>query len=191
MAAGLEVRFDPSQFGRLAALIRGAGKQAPIGLARALNYTGDRAKTPMTRQLTIQTGLSRRVIVKALRVKRATPGRLAWSADTAGGDIHLRYFKARETQKGVSAAPWGRRQIYGGTFIKGGRFPNRVALNMGGQVFVRRGRGRFPLEKPRSGLFIPAEMVKGETAAAFYQAADTVLPGRLAHELERMLALGR
>ena len=93
---------------------------------------GDRATPVMVRVLTKQTGLPRRTIAKALKRSRAGQ---AYTIRSAGGDVSLKYFKARETQKGVSAAPWGQRRIYAGTFTKGGRFPNRVAVpSLSGQV---------------------------------------------------------
>ncbi|GJE45316.1 hypothetical protein [Methylobacterium soli] len=50
-----------------------------MALTRALNHTGDKARTQMTRALTAQTGLKRTVIVKALRVTRASPGVLTYT----------------------------------------------------------------------------------------------------------------
>ena len=188
MAAMLEVRLDPAQLERLGNLIGQAGKQAPAALARAINHTGDKAKTAMTAALTVQTGLKRKVIVKALRVSRATAGSPTYTIRSAGGDVSLKYFGARETRAGVSAAPWGRRQVYAGTFMKGGRFPNRVGISkFNGQVMKRDGSDRLPVEKQKSGLFIPNEMVSGATAVAFNATAESDLPDRLAHELLRII----
>lgn len=188
MSALLEVKLDAAQFERLGNLIGRAGKDAPTALARAINHTGDKAKTAMTRALTVQTGLKRGVIVRALKVTRASSGSLTYRINSAGGDVSLKYFGARETRAGVSAAPWGHRQVYAGTFIKGGRFPNRVAIaKFNGQVMKRDGSGRLPVAKQKSGLFIPKEMVTGATAAAFQTTAESDLPDRLAHELLRVI----
>ena len=43
-----------------------------------------------------------------------------------------KYFKARDTRKGVSASPWNHRRIFAGMFTKGGRFPKRMGLRLGG-----------------------------------------------------------
>jgi hypothetical protein len=185
--SGLELQVDSAGLGRMANLFAIAGKNAPAGLARALNSTGPTARTMMARVLAPQTGLKPRVIRKALREQRASVGSLTYAIRSKGGNIRLKFFGARETRKGVSAAPWGHRRIYAGTFTKGGRFPNRVPLNRGGQVFRRAGAGRLPLELVRSGLFIPQEMVTGETAAAFYHAVERELPNRLAAEVARLL----
>lgn len=186
---GLIVQVDAEQLARMGNIIGAIGKEAPAAIARAVNRTGDMARTQMIRTLTDQTGLKRKVIVKALRVTRASgKGTLEYRIDSAGGNVSLKYFGARETRAGVSAAPWGARRVFAGTFIKGGRFPNRVPIGrLNGQVFARAGGGRFPIVKQRSGLFIPEEMVKGATAEAFRSTAERVLPDRLAHELARAM----
>ncbi|MCB8835951.1 hypothetical protein [Aurantimonas sp. VKM B-3413] len=152
---------------------------------RALNHTGGKAKTQVIRALTKQTGLKRKTIVRAVKVRPATAGRLEYTMASSGGDIALKYFDARETRAGVSAAPFGRREVFPHTFIRGGRFPNRKDIHRGGTVFTpdlsnpKWGRGK---EERTSGVIIPAEMVKGATAAAFEKAAEA-LSDRLSHEM--------
>ena len=143
----------------------------------------------MIRTLTVQTGLQRKTIVKALRVTRASGGgAMTYAIRSAGGDVSLKYFGARETAAGVSAAPWGRRQIYAGSFIRGGRFPRRVPLRgTNGQVLQRDGGSRMPIHKLKSGLYIPNEMVSGATGTAFREVVERDLPDRLIHELLRAL----
>lgn len=153
---------------------------------RVINRTGDMARTQVRRTLSAQTGLKRKTIVKAVKTSRSNVATLAYSMSAKGGDVALKYFGARETRRGVSAAPWGKRQIFAGSFIMGGRFPGRVPLNLGGHVFERVGSGRVPIEKPDSGVIIPAEMVKGETARAFQTTVATVMPMRMAHEIRRL-----
>lgn len=183
--AGLEVKISAAGLVKLETQIRAAGRKAPIAIMRAINHTGDKATTAMTRALTTQTGLKRQVIVRALKKARAAPGG-SYVIRSAGGDVSLKYFGARETRSGVSAMPHGARRVFAGTFIKGALFPNRVALNKGGQVFARTGSKRLPIVVVKSGLFIPAEMVSGETAATFYAVVDAELPARLEHELGRL-----
>ncbi|MGY6709721.1 MAG: hypothetical protein ACXIVF_15485 [Rhizobiaceae bacterium] len=154
--------------------------------ARVVNRTGDMARTQVRRTLPKQTGLPRKTIVKAVGVTRASSASMVYAMRAKGGDVSLKYFKARETRRGVSSAPFGKRQVFAGTFMKGGRFPARVPIGMGGHVFARAGIGRTPIEKQKSGVIIPAEMVKGQTRAAFEATARTILPQRMAHELRRM-----
>src|SRR5690606_13922776 len=91
---------------------------------------------------------------------------------SGGGDIRIKFFGARETSRGVTAAPWGVRRPYPGAFLSGGRKPNRVPLNMGGHAFRRVGKDRFPIKVVRSGLFIAEEMIKGNTEKVFFETAN-------------------
>jgi hypothetical protein len=183
----LKVSFDLSEFERLANLFHAAGEQAPHAVRRGLNKAGDKARTQMKRALTKQTGLKAGVIARALKTRRASFGSLSYTITSRGGDISLKHFGARETRKGVSAAPRGQRAVFAGTFIKGGLFPDRKALKMGGHVFARTGRGRLPIEKQKSGVFIPVEMVTGATAAGFYEVANRHLGDDIARELLAIL----
>mgnify|MGYP003383607702 CR=1 FL=1 len=163
----------------------GAG-EAKVALARALKHTGDKAKTQVVRALTAQTGLKRQVLVRAVKPKMV--GQLTFQLETKGGDVSLKFFGAKETRKGVSAAPWGARRIYAGTFTKGGLFPKRTPLSKGGgHVFQRTGKGRLPISRVKSGLYIPTEMLKGQTVAAWEQVIRSDLAPRVEHEVARML----
>lgn len=192
----IEVRIGAEDFARLGNMLAAAGPKARHAQRRAINRAGDMARTQMIRALTAQTGLKRAVIVRALRVSRAVhggaldgvgSGGLSYAIRSRGGDVSLKFFGARETRKGVSAAPFGKRRVFASTFIKGGRFPNRVALKMGGQVMARVGGARLPIQAQDSGVIIPEQMVEGATRAAFFSTVERVLPDRLAHELARIL----
>lgn len=200
MSGGLFVTLDATALARLGNQIGAAGKNAPVALARAINHTGAKAKTQMVRALVPQTGLKRRTIVKALRENKAGPGALTYTINVHGGNIRLKYFGARETRQGVSAAPWGKRDIWAHTFMKAGWWPSRVTKgNWNGQVFERAGsktqtqhdtKGHGGMDRftvVRSGLFLPDEMVQGASAAAFNSTAAADLPARLEHELARIL----
>lgn len=176
------------------------GAKAPIALARALNHTGAKARTQVIRALTAQTGLKRSTIVRAVKVQRAThaaeqfnySGRLSYTLTTTGGDISLKFFKPRETRKGVSASPRGRRQLFAGTFTHGGRFPKRVGPALGGHVFrnidpKHAWRGKVQMQD--SGVFIPDEMLQGATAAAFEQVMGAELEKRVSHEIDFLMQM--
>ena len=157
---------------------------------RALNRTGAKAVTQVVRALTAQTGLPRKTIKRAVKSYRASERNLTFALKTRGGNINLRFFKARETRAGVSAAPLGKRIVVPHTFMKAGRFPNRVRFDsrgkgkgMDGNVFVRRGKGRLPIEGGRSGVYIPTEMLQGQTLASF----DTLVATDLPLQVERAI----
>lgn len=165
------------------------GAEAPKAVNRALNRTGDMARTQVVRTLARQTGLPQKTIRKSVKVKRSTWSDLNYTMSAAGGDVSLKYFKPRETRKGVSALVRGQRELYESTFLKGGSFTRgRVVLNMGRHVFLRVGN-RTDLEKQKSGVVIPAEMVDGATAEAFDRTVEVQLPRRLDHEISRLLGL--
>jgi hypothetical protein len=178
------------------AMGRLSSKQKAVVLQRAVNHTGGKARTQVIRALTAQTGLKRRTIVKAVRARKAhlgstngvsDGGSIAYVMSAQGGDIALKFFSPRETRQGVSAAPFGKRSLFAKTFIKGGRFPKRVtAKGLHGHVYERLGSGRGPLDLHDSGVIIPAEMIKGATADAFWKAVEDDLPRRAMHEINRL-----
>lgn len=183
----IEIKINDAQWRQLADRVQAAGANAPKALTRAINHTGKKATTQMVRALADQTGLKPKTTRKALKTKNASGPSGAFTITSRGGNIRLKFFKARETRKGVSAAPWNNRRVYAQTFMRGGHFPKRVDLNMGGAVVRRAGGSRYPLKTQRSGLYIPSEMVKGQTAGAFYSTAQSELPARLLHELGYLL----
>ncbi len=200
----LRIRWqDVSGLKRLEnALGRLDGPVKHLGLQRAVNHTGAKALTQVSRTLARQTGLKYETIKNALKVKNASGAfmsrstseilisggaSLVYEINSRGGDISLKYFKARETRAGVTAAPFGKRQVFGGTFMKGGRFPNRVAAKgLNGHVYRRTGSARGPLEFINSGVVIPAEMVSGASAKAFRDVVEGDLPKRVMHEIQRL-----
>lgn len=181
------LHVDASETVSLAAFLRSIGTRAPVAIRRAVNRTGDMARTAVRRSLVKQTGLSRRVIVKAVKVTRATGSDMRYLLRSRGGDVSLKYFGPRETRRGLSARPWGSRKVFAGVFTHGGRFPRRVALKMNGHGFKRVGSSRKPIQKQKSGLFIPTEMITGATAAGFNQIVQSVLPARVRHEVGTIL----
>lgn len=178
--------LDIQQIERLVDLRRAMPKIA----ARAINRTGAKATTAVVRALAVQTGLPRKTIKRAVKFQRASDRQLAFALKMRGGNINLRFFKARETAAGVSAAVLGKRIIVPHTFMKAGRFPNRVRFDskgrgkgMDGNVFVRKGKSRLPIEGGRSGVYIPEQMLEGQTLAAF----DTLVVSDLPVQLERAI----
>lgn len=180
---------DVRDLRRFENMLGALGDDGPKVINRALNRTGDMARTQVVRTLAKQTGLPQKTIRKAVKVKRSSWDSLTYTLSASGGDVALKYFKPRETRKGVTAFVRGKRALYESTFMKGGSFARgRVDLNMGGHVFLRVG-GRTDLEVQRSGVVIPAEMVDGATADAFDRVVQTNLPRRLDHEIGRLLGL--
>ena len=183
----IELKIDAAQWKMLEERVGKAGKNAPKALMRAINHTGKKAKTQMIRALVSQTGLKAKTMRKALKDKSASGAGGSYVIYSKGGNVRLKFFGARETRGGVSAAPWNKRKVFAGTFMRGGRFPKRKDIGMGGAVLRRAGAGRLPLKTVKSGLYIPKEMVSGSSEAAFYSTAQRELAARLAHELGFMI----
>ena len=160
----------------------------PRVIPQTINQVGNRAKTQVIRNLTKQTGLKRKTIVKAVGDPGlARPGKLSYDLVTRGGNIRLKYLTPRETAPGVVAKPFGKTTLYPGSFMMGGAFPNRKAVaKWDGHVFFRNSYGRR-YAFARSGVFIPKEMTTGATKAAFERIAAPLLRQRVDAVLLKLL----
>lgn len=168
-------------------MIKAVGDQAPKALQRAVARAGDQAKTQVIRTLTKQTGLPRRTIVKAVKVTRPSWTNLAYTMTTEGGKVSVKYFSPRETKKGVVAKPFGSRTLFPLSFMKGGKWPDRTGNIFAGHAFRRIGGKRLPIEKTKTDVVIPDQMLQGATLQVFNKTVDKVLPKRVEHELGRLL----
>lgn len=183
MAAGMDLVVtwdDVRGIRRFERQLRDLNEKFPKALPRLMNQVGDRARTKVVRELTNATGLERAVIRRAVQTKRAFTGELAYDLRSRGGNVRLKYLQPRETEAGVVAKPFGKRTLYPGAFMRGGVFPNRknVPAFNGHVMFRNRSSGRH-YTFARSGVFIPAEMIKGMTAQAFQGEVRTTLPQRI------------
>lgn len=184
---------DVKSLQRFENMLGALGEEAPKAVNRALDRTGDMARTQVVRTLAVQTGLTQKIIRRSLKVSRPSKGFAIYVIHAAGGDVSLKFFKKRETKDGVEAylgEARGKELFLGDTFFKGGAFPRRRVeiRSMGGHVFGRVG-GRTQLEKLKSGVLIPAEMVDGASALAFEDTVAKILPRRLDHEINRLLGV--
>jgi hypothetical protein len=86
-----------------------AKAKMPSALAHAVATIGPQATSAMKKVLPGQTGLKSKTINKALKGRSSG---LTYVIRFHGGDIRLKYFGARETAKGVTAAPRNNRRLY-------------------------------------------------------------------------------
>lgn len=182
MTGLLQVEAGLGDLDKFAALFREVGNQAPHAIRRAVNWTGDKARTRVTRTLVKQTGAKYAAVRRALKIKRANYGAMEYRITAFGGFISLKEFSPRQRRDGVSAAPWGRRIVFKHAFI---------SAAMGGHVFIRELSGdkrvpRLPIKK-LWGPAIPREMLKGDTEKAFVTLVDAELQPRVEHELLAIL----
>lgn len=178
LVGGLEISVRWDGLATIQRKLEAAATRSPQAVAWALNRTVERARTKVVRALREQTGLKFGVIRASTSILKAGPGSLHAEIRARGGFTSLKEFNARQTKKGVSAAPWGRRQVFESTFI---------VRRYGGHVYKRAGKARFPIQK-LYGPAIPVEMVKGKSRLAFYAEVNSFLPGELDRQLGRLFA---
>lgn len=177
MQDNLMVKIDAKEFDRLVEIFRKAGRNIKPALARAINHTGNKARTQVGRALVKQVGAKYGVIKDALTTRPASPSSPVYRIIAKGGYISLKRFGARQTRLGVSAAPWGKRRVFPHTFI---------VPSLGGHVFERKGKSRVPIRK-LWGPAIPRELVKDQSKVAFETTVAAELPRRLEHEVTAIL----
>lgn len=162
--------------------------QFPKVIPQEINKVGDRVRTQVVRTLTKQTGLPKKTIQKAVVTYGASPGKYLYTLKSEGGDIRLRFFKPRETRKGVVAKPWGRPTTYPGAFMKGGKFPKRVeSAYLTPDVWRRLNKSGTRITQQKSGVRIPVEMITGATAEAFDKMAGPLLEQRITKVIGKLL----
>ena len=169
---------------RLEQLAAGSGRAM---LAQSLNQAGAEIRHETVAAEAKQTALSGALIDRAQHAIDATAGSLTYTITARGGDVRLKFFGAKENSAGVSADPWGRQTEYADAWIKGGFHGRRVDLGFGGEVKRRVGASRLPTKTVKSGLFIPTEMVKGQTAGVF-DVSSSVAASRIVSRLGALLA---
>lgn len=152
--------------------------------SRAINDAGAGAATATGLALAKQANLPVRVGRKAVKKRtRSRPATLAFEVHLKGGAIQARYFKPRETARGVTAAPRGKRQLFVGTFMRAGFWPKRVGKgNWDGRVFYKNGN---LFEDAKTDVYIPTEVMTGDTARTFEE-SNVRLDARVTHYLKRM-----
>jgi hypothetical protein len=108
---------------------------------------------------------------------RADQGDLSAAVQTRAHTFNVASFAGRQTKKGVSAAAWGIRKVYPGTFLLHGR----TAMH-------RTGKSRYPIE-PIWGPRITREYVRESTDEKLKALVASKYGPTMKHELD--FALGR
>jgi hypothetical protein len=160
-------------------------EKANVLFMRTLNAEGDKMRTQVRRAVAKQTGLKRDVIVRAIKRKGASTKDLSYELKAKGGNVRLRFFRPAEFRYGTRAFPRSKATRFPGAFMKGGLFPGRVPIKInptGRGVFERTGAGRFPIREVRSDVYIPDELVTGQSEAAF-----NATPDKIIRQLDRQL----
>lgn len=159
-------------------------------LARATNREMNREKTAVRRAMVRASGAPYSRVMRGTKTFPATPGSLEYSIVSEDEPTSLADYSARETRAGVTAAPWRVRRTFGGSFMMGGRMQERVTLDLGGHVYMRTGKERFPIVK-MWGPILPREMLR-EDGAPLQAWHDGVgrLQERVLREVARQIEAG-
>lgn len=172
--AGVSVRTSGTVANILAPVEMLADNRGKQAMARALNHTLAKTETAVNRATAKQAGLKYGDVKKEIRRFSANAEKLEGEIKGEGGYHKLSAFKPNKTKRGVSAAPWGERKVFKSTFF------------IGKGVFKRVGDKRFPV-KTLYGPAVPKEMVRRKAKEAFENTVGSALPGRVLHEMARLI----
>jgi hypothetical protein len=180
-----------------------AGDEGLSTMAAALNEGGEAVREQTVAAETAQTGLPQDTLDRAQQEIPASGGALQYTIYSKGGNIRVKYFHPVEGAGGVTAFPWGSAHFFSGAFITSGRIGARYPVaKLNGHVYERRNpmdRGwnrkegwrkkQHPskITQTRTGLYIPTEMVRGATAAAFEEGSAAVLATTVMRRLGSLL----
>ncbi|MDM9993071.1 hypothetical protein, partial [Bartonella henselae] len=117
-------------------------------LRNALNTAAKQVERFTEKQVADLSSAQIKRIRRGVYIKeKATARFLETDLIGSGTPLPLKFFKAKETKHGVTYTLFGKKQILTHGFIKGGSFPKRVDLKMGGNVFQRDDGDQFPIAK--------------------------------------------
>ena len=135
-------------------------KYVQKAMVTALNKVGAEVFTQAKRELKDATGLKAGVVAKGMKKDKARRGDEEYSIWIKSRYKNVIEFGARQTKRGVSAKVWGKRKIYRGAFIGGGRNsgnPKRIEALHGASlprefhrqdmesIFKKKIKTRFPI----------------------------------------------
>lgn len=154
----------------------------PTASARALNLVVSKMRTQMVRRVAEEMGVQQKVVRTRTKVIKATKSRQQALLEFRGKAFNLIEFKARQTKRGVTASPWGERQIVPHAFI--------ATMPHGGRIVViRRLRGgrrapRLPID-----AWLGPGVAKTAAAESMQRERTDLVADVYPAELERQLDL--
>lgn len=122
-------------------------------LPRAINSTLNKVATTVrkesVKEISRASGLKAKDVRARVDLIRSNFTRLEAIVKASGKHSNIARFNARQTRRGVSAAPWRKRRVFPGAFLG----------NQGRTAFIRTGKGRLPV-KSLAGPSIPREFAR-------------------------------
>ena len=160
----MRVTVSGTKLAALKAALKNTKRKLERELSTAINATAKKVTLEAARQLKAEMTVSVKMIKKLIRVtSKATPGNpRAWIGLSEGYPIPLKYFRAKQLKRGVAfkVNPKVRaKSILRDAFI---------VEQYGGNVYKRKTKNRFPLEKqfgPKPGDFFEAAGIVAKAKA--------------------------
>ena len=143
-------------------------KYIPKALVTSLNKVGAEVFTQAKKELAGATGLKQNIVAKKIKKDKARKGDETYSIHIKSRYLNVIEFGARQTKKGVSAKVWGKRKIYRGAFIGGGR-------NSGKRLVFKKVRGSKQI-RAFHGASLPREFERQDMAKIFNKKIKTRFP---------------
>lgn len=162
----------------------------PKATARALNSTVVTVRKETIKVVAKRMGLKQKDVRDKSKIRRADKRRLEAVIRFEGKALNMIRFKARETSKGVTAAPWGRRRLFRSAFIA--KMPNGAVVVMTRDIHSAKynpqskERPHLPI-RPILGPGIAKTANDPELAKERERRIRELLPTRLQRELEFQL----
>jgi len=161
-------------------------KYVQKAMVTALNKVGAEVVTQAKRELKEATGLKAGVVAKKIKKDKARRGDEEYSIFIKSRYLNVIEFGARQTKRGVSAKAWGKRKIYRGAFIGGGR-------NSGKRLVFKKLKDDPKRIEALHGASLPREFHRQDMESIFKKKIKTRFPilFKRAVEFHMLKARGR
>jgi len=144
-------------------------KYVQKAMVTALNKVGAEVVTQAKKELAGATGLKQKVVNKKIKKDKARRGDEEYSIYIKSRYKNVIEFGARQTKKGVSAKVWGKRKIYRGAFIGGGR-------NSGKRLVFKQAKDNPKRAEALHGASLPREFYRQDMEKIFNKKIKTRFP---------------
>ena len=161
-------------------------KYVQKAMVTALNKVGAEVVTQAKRELKDATGLKAGVVAKKIQKDKARRNDNTYSIFIKSRYLNVIEFGAKQTKKGVSVNVWGKRIIYRGAFIGGGR-------NSGKRLVFKQAEDNPKRAVALHGASLPREFHRQDMESIFKKKIKTRFPilFKRAVEFQMLKAKGR
>lgn len=192
MALSMRVTFDDREVQRA---LRQVNNDMPNAVRRAINRTLSAAKTEASKRIREHRSLKKRIVDRAIRVRRANYKELTGSISVSSAPISLKHYGARQRfgrgfQAGRGVDNRGRKARGAGIEVRVSKGRKTVLkhafIGPNGHVYSRvggRGSARLPI-RPLMGPSLGTAMVRDDVVRALQEKTRAVLLPRLRHEID-------